>query len=306
MPDSAWGLPLATMRPRPWRVRDKLLGDPTERGPRPLIMGILNVTPDSFFDGGKYAAAGGSILDAAVERCETLLREGADIIDVGGESTRPGAASVTPDEEAARVIPVITEIVRRFGCTVSVDTMKSTVARAALDAGAAILNDVSAMTVDPMMLELPQAYGAGVVLNHMLGNPRTMQRNPNYCDVVGEVRDYLMARVRLLAAMGIQADRIAVDPGIGFGKWPEHNYALIEHLEDLDAIGCPVLLGHSRKSFIGAIPGLENSDRLHPSVAVAVYAALKGASILRVHDVGPVVEALRTIEAVRAFVPQAC
>ena len=302
MPDSAWGLPPATMRPRPWRVRDKLLGDPAgdARAPRPLVMGILNVTPDSFFDGGKYSGgAGSSTIDAAVARCEAMLREGADVIDVGGESTRPGAPGVTADEEAARVLPVIDAIVRRFDCVVSIDTMKSSVARAALDAGAAIINDVSAMTVDPMMLEVPQAYGAGIVLNHMLGNPRTMQRNPAYCDVVGEVRDYLMARVRMMAAMGIQADRIAVDPGIGFGKWPEHNYALIEHLEDLDAIGCPVLLGHSRKSFIAATPGLENSDRLHPSVAVAVYAALKGASILRVHDVGPVVEALRMIEFVR-------
>jgi dihydropteroate synthase len=294
MPDSVWGLPLATMRPRPWRVRDKVLGDPSTGRARPLVMGILNVTPDSFFDGGKYP-----LTDAAVERCEAILREGADIIDVGGESTRPGAASVAASDEAARVIPVIDAIVRRFDCVVSIDTMKSSVARAALDVGASIINDVSAMTVDPMMLEVPQSYGAGIVLNHMLGNPRTMQRNPAYCDVVGEVRDYLMARVRMMAAMGIQADRIAVDPGIGFGKWPEHNYALIEHLEDLDAIGCPVLLGHSRKSFIGATPGLENSDRLHPSVAVAVYAALKGVSILRVHDVGPVVEALRMIEVVR-------
>jgi dihydropteroate synthase len=294
-PDSAWGRPVATMRPRPWRVRDKSLG-----GDRPLVMGILNVTPDSFFDGGKYTGgAGSSAVDAAVARCEAMLREGADVIDVGGESTRPGAPGVTAEEEAARVIPVVDAIVRRFGCVVSIDTMKASVARAALDAGAGIVNDVSAMTLDPMMLEVPQAYGAGIVLNHMLGNPRTMQRNPAYCDVVGEVRDYLMARVRLMAAMGVQAARIAVDPGIGFGKWPEHNYALIEHLEDLDAIGCPVLLGHSRKSFIGATPGLENSDRLHPSVAVAVYAALKGASILRVHDVGPVVEALRMLQAVR-------
>lgn len=291
--DSPWGLPLATMRPRPWRVRDKILG-----GDRPLVMGILNVTPDSFFDGGRHSG-----IDAAVARCEALLAEGADILDVGGESTRPGASAVPAGEEAARVVPVIDAIVKRFGCVVSVDTMKAPVARAALDAGASVVNDVSAMTFDPMMLEVPQSlfkgYGPSIVLNHMRGEPRTMQRNPVYEDVVREVGGHLAARVRLLAAMGVSKDRIAVDPGIGFGKRREDNYALIEHLEALDVLGCPVLLGHSRKSFIGATPGLEGSDRLHPGVAVAVYAALKGASILRVHDVGPVVEALRMLEAVR-------
>jgi dihydropteroate synthase len=278
------------MRPRPWRVRDKILG-----GGRPLVMGILNVTPDSFFDGGRHSG-----IDAAIARCEALLAEGADILDVGGESTRPGASPVPAEEEAARVVPVIDAIAKRFGCVVSVDTMKASVARAALDAGASIVNDVSAMTFDPMMLEVPQSFGAGIVLNHMRGEPRTMQKSPVYADVVREVGGHLAERVRLLAAMGVSKDRIAVDPGIGFGKRREDNYALIEHLEDLDTLGCPVLLGHSRKSFIGATPGLEGSDRLHPGVAVAVYAALKGVSILRVHDVGPVVEALRMLEAVRA------
>jgi dihydropteroate synthase len=262
-------------------------------------MGILNVTPDSFFDGGKYSA----FLDASVARCEAMLAEGADIIDVGGESTRPGALAVDAADEAARVLPVIDALVKRFNCVVSVDTMKSSVARAALDAGASILNDVSAMTADPEMPAVAAlklgSFGAGVVLNHMQGEPRTMQKNPAYSDVVGEVRDHLAARVRVLEAMGVARDRIAVDPGIGFGKRREDNYALIEHLEELDEIGCPVLLGHSRKSFIGATPGLQASDRLHPSVAVALYAALKGASILRVHDVGPVVEALRIIDALR-------
>lgn len=278
-------------------MRGRVLGGPEGTGTLPggpLVMGILNVTPDSFFDGGKYP------FDAALARAEAMLAEGADLIDVGGESTRPGALAVDAAEEAARVVPVIEALVKRFDCVVSVDTMKASVARAALDAGAAVINDVSAMSFDPMMLEVPAPFGAGVVLNHMQGEPRTMQQNPVYCDVVGEVRDHLAARARLLAAMGVSKDHIAVDPGIGFGKRREDNYALIEHLEDLDAIGCPVLLGHSRKSFIGATPGLERSDRLHPGVAVAVYAALKGASILRVHDVGPVVEALRMIGAVRA------
>jgi dihydropteroate synthase len=295
MPSSSpWGRPLVTVKPRPWRVRDRSLG-----GSRPLLMGILNVTPDSFFDGGRYAGLEG--LDAALRRCEEMIREGADIIDVGGESTRPGALAVAEAEERARVTPVIEAVARRFDVPLSIDTMKAGVARAALDAGACIVNDVSAMTADPFMLEVPGPFGAGVVLNHMQGKPRTMQEAPNYCDVVGEVRDHLMARVRILAAAGISKDRIAVDPGIGFGKRLADNYALIEKLEDLDAIGCPILLGHSRKSFIGKTPGLEDSDRLHPSVAVAVYAALKGASILRVHDVRATREALAMIEAVRGM-----
>lgn len=290
MPEtSRWGAPVRVMHPRPWRVGDRLLG-----GDRPLLMGILNVTPDSFFDGGRYAG-----IDAAVARCESLLQDGADIIDIGGESTRPGALAVSEAEETARVVPVVEAVVRRFACAVSVDTMKSGVARAALDAGAVIVNDVSAMTADPMMLEVPQAYGAGVVLNHMQGMPRSMQEAPVYCDVAGEVRDHLMTRVRMLASVGVSKDRIAVDPGIGFGKRTADNYTLIEKLEDLDAIGCPVLLGHSRKSFIGRTPGLEHSDRLQPSVAVALYAALKGASILRVHDVRETAEALRILDAIR-------
>jgi dihydropteroate synthase len=277
------------MHPRPWKIKDCLLG-----GDRPLLMGILNLTPDSFFDGGKHAT-----LDSALRRCEEMLSEGADIVDVGGESTRPGAGPVPEEEEKARVLPVIEAISSRFDCPVSVDTMKSGVARAALEAGASIVNDISAMTSDPLMLEVPRAFDAAVVLNHMRGAPRTMQQNPEYGNVVREVQTFLLERVRILVSLGISKDRIAVDPGIGFGKRLQDNYALIEHLEALDSIGCPVLLGHSRKSFIGKTPGLEHSDRLHPSVAVAVYAALKGVSILRVHDVKATVEALRMVEAIR-------
>jgi len=283
MSTSSWGLPVVSVAPRPWRVRDRMLG-----GTRPVVMGILNVTPDSFHDGGRY-----NLVDTALARCEALVAEGADLIDIGGESTRPGALAVSEEDERARVVPVIEAAAKRFHVPISIDTMKSGVARAALDAGASVINDVSAMTHDPYMLEVPQAFGAGVVLNHMQGKPRTMQAAPNYCDVVGEVRDHLMARVRILAAVGVTKDRIAVDPGIGFGKRLQDNYDLIETLQDLDAIGCPILVGHSRKSFIGNTPGLENSDRLHPSVAVALYAALKGASILRVHDVKATVEALK-------------
>ena len=259
-----------------------------------MLMGILNVTPDSFFDGGKYTT-----VDTALRRCEELIAEGADIIDIGGESTRPGAESVSEQDEMARVLPVIEAISRRFDIPVSIDTMKSKVARASLDAGASILNDVSAMTADPRMLEVPQSFGAGVVLNHMRGEPRSMQQNPSYQNVVAEVREFLLDRIRTLASLGLSKDHIAVDPGVGFGKRLEDNFALIEHIEEFDALGFPVMLGHSRKSFIGKTPGLENSDRLHPSVAVAVYGALKGVSILRVHDVKATFEALRMIESIQ-------
>lgn len=285
-----WGTPIAVVKPRPWRAGPHTLG-----GDRPLIMGILNVTPDSFFDGGRHAGA-----DAALRHAEALLAAGADILDVGGESSRPGAEPVPGAEELARTRPVVEAVHKRFACPISIDTVKSEVARAALEAGACIVNDISAMEHDPMMLEVPQAFGAGVVLNHMRGTPKDMQAAPAYADAVAEVAAYLKGRVQLLAAMGIPADRIAVDPGIGFGKRVADNYALIEKLEALDPIGCPILVGASRKSFIGRTAGLGESDRLLPSVAVAVYAALKGASILRVHDVRETREALAMIGAIRA------
>ncbi len=283
------GAPLQTLPTRSWRVGDRLLG-----GDRALVMGIVNVTPDSFHDGGKYAS-----LDTALRHCEELLEAGADILDIGGESSRPGALPVSEEEEIRRVVPLIEALARRTQIPLSIDTVKSQVARRALDAGALIVNDVSGMTVDPMMWELPQGYGAGVVLNHMQGTPQTMQKAPQYTDVLREVKAFLFERVQLLASLGLPKDRIALDPGIGFGKRVEDNYRLIDGIEFLDGIGCPVLLGVSRKSFIGKTPGLENSDRLIPSVALAVFAALKGVSILRVHDVCETVEALRMISALR-------
>jgi dihydropteroate synthase len=292
---AAWGDPIAAARPRPWRVGDRVLGPGPDGRFRPLVMGILNVTPDSFFDGGRHAG-----LDAALRHAESLLEQGADILDVGGESSRPGAQPVPEEEELRRTEPVVREAVRRLGCVVSIDTVKSGVARAALDAGALIVNDISAMTFDPMMLEVPQAFGAGVVLNHIRGTPETMQRDPRYGDVVAEVRGFLLGRIQQLAAVGIPKDRIAVDPGIGFGKRPEDSHRLIGELETLADLGCPILVGASRKSFIGKTPGLETSDRLMPSVAAALYAALKGASVLRVHDVKATREALAMAAALRA------
>jgi dihydropteroate synthase len=288
-----WGTPIAVAKPRPWRAGSVILG-----GGAPLLMGILNVTPDSFFDGGRHAG-----VDAALRHADALLNAGADILDVGGESTRPGADPVPEAEELARTRPVVEALWKRFRAPISIDTMKSTVARAALEAGASIINDISAMEHDPLMLEVPQAFGAGVALNHMRGTPKDMQNAPAYGDVVAEVRAYLLGRVQLLAAMGVPAERIAVDPGIGFGKRPRDNYALLEHLEALHDIGCPILVGASRKSFISKTQGLEASDRLIPSVAVALYAALKGASILRVHDVAETREAMAMVGAIRGAAP---
>jgi dihydropteroate synthase len=286
--------PLRTARTRPWSVGDRVLGGEDSLRQGPLIMGILNVTPDSFFDGGRHAG-----LDAAVAHAEKLLTEGADILDVGGESSRPGAQPVEEAEELRRTEPVVREVVKRFGAVVSIDTVKSKVARGALDAGALIVNDISAMTFDPLMLEVAQPFRAGVVLNHIKGTPRDMQKSPVYEDPVSEVRDFLRDRIQLLAAVGMPKSRIAVDPGIGFGKRAEDNYALIAQLDALDALGCPILMGMSRKSFIAKTPGLESSDRLVPSLSLAVFAALKGASILRVHDVKETREALSMLAAVR-------
>jgi dihydropteroate synthase len=289
MTTSSWGKPVLSVKPRPWRVGPHLLG-----GDRPLVMGIVNVTPDSFFDGGQHATTA-----SAIDFAEKLLAEGADILDIGGESSRPGALPVSAEEECARVVPVIEACVRRFKAIISIDTVKSEVARAALNAGALIINDISAGEMDPRIMELPAAFGAGFVINHMQGTPGTMQAQPHYENVVGEVKQYFHHRLQILAQLGLSADRIAVDPGIGFGKALEHNYALIENLEAFDSLGCPILLGHSRKSFIAKTPGLENSDRLYPGIAVAVYAALKGAAILRVHDVKAVHEALTILGAIR-------
>jgi dihydropteroate synthase len=291
IPAHGWVSPVPHAKPRPWRVGDRLLG-----GDRPLIMGILNVTPDSFHDGGRHAQ-----IDQALRHAESMLAAGADIIDIGGESTRPGSEPVPEADELARTLPAVRAIVRRFACPVSIDTVKSPVARAALDEGACIINDISAMTFDPMMLELPQAFRAGVVLNHIQGTPRDMQKAPVYGNVVAEVAAFLRGRIQLLAALGVAKDRIAVDPGIGFGKRLKDNYRLIAESEALDDLGCPILLGMSRKSFIGLTPGLEASDRLVPSVALAVLAALKGVSILRVHDVRETREALAMVAAVRSL-----
>lgn len=243
-------------------------------------MGILNVTPDSFSDGGRFLSP-----DAAVERALAMEKEGADIIDVGGESSRPGAEPVPVEEELRRVLPVLERLRGKLRIPISIDTTKAEVAEAALRAGASIVNDISALRFDPAMAPLVAKFGAGLVLMHMLGTPKTMQQAPHYEDVVTEVRDFLAERAQYAQSQGIPREAIAVDPGIGFGKTVEHNLELLRRLPELVELGFPVLVGPSRKSFIGAILGLGVEERLEGTLAACAVAVVRGADILRVHDV---------------------
>jgi dihydropteroate synthase len=259
------------------------------------IMGIVNVTPDSFSDGGLFLDA-----EAAIGHGRELAAEGADILDIGGESTRPGAEAVDPEEERARTEPVVAALAgdSGSGVPVSIDTSKRSVAEAALDAGASIINDVTALRSDPELAELCADRECDVVLMHMLGDPRTMQDDPRYDDVVEDVRAFLAKRIEHAIAAGIGESRIWVDPGIGFGKTVEHNLELLRRLGELRSLGRPIVVGTSRKSFIGKLTGAEVDDRLGGTVASTVLAYANGADVLRVHDVGPVREALTTADAV--------
>ncbi len=253
---------------------------------RPLIMGIVNVTPDSFSDGGRYLSAA-----AARAHGERLIAEGADLLDVGGESTRPGAADVSEMEELDRVLPLV-EALRGGGVPISVDTSKPGVMRAALAAGAAMINDVRALRA-PGALEAVRGSDCGLVLMHMQGSPRTMQSEPQYDDVVADVTAFLRARVADLVNAGVDSCRIAIDPGFGFGKTVEHNFTLLRRLPALQAIGRPVLVGLSRKSMLGAVTGRSVNDRTAASVAAALLAVERGARIVRVHDVAATRDALK-------------
>lgn len=250
--------------------------------PRFAVMGIVNVTPDSFSDGGRFADPG-----SAVDHALALADAGAAVLDVGGESTRPGAVAVPEAEELARVLPVIERLADRAGVPISVDTRKASVARAAIDAGAALVNDVSAGTADPAMLDVVAAGGAGYVAMHMRGTPQTMQDDPRYDDVVAEVADHLAARARAAVAAGIRADALLVDPGIGFGKTSEHNLALLAALPELARrAGAPVCVGASRKAFLGCLTGgLPAAEREEATLATTVWSFVMGARIVRVHDV---------------------
>jgi dihydropteroate synthase len=259
----------------------------------PLIMGVVNVTPDSFSDGGLYLDA-----DAAVEHGLRLVAEGADILDVGGESTRPGAEPVSEAEERQRVLPVIERLAHDGGARISIDTTKLAVARGALEAGATLVNDVSAFRFEPAMAELVAETGAGCCLMHMLGEPRTMQRDPRYDDVVSEVRAFLEGRLAVAVSAGIDEGRVWLDPGIGFGKTVEHNLELLRRLDEIVAIGRPVVVGTSRKSFLGKlVGGRDEGERLPGTIATNVLALERGASVFRVHDVAQNADALAVAAA---------
>jgi dihydropteroate synthase len=264
----------------------------------PAVMGILNVTPDSFSDGGRFEAA-----DAAVARGLELVAGGADIVDVGGESTRPGADAVSVRDELSRVVPVIEALSNRSSAVLSIDTMKAPVARAALEAGAHIVNDVSACTHDADMASVVAEYGAGVVLMHMWGTPRTMQEDPRYEDVVQEVSDYLAERRDALVGAGVDRLAVAVDPGIGFGKTLEHNLSLLRGLEQVGACGAPVVVGLSRKSFLGKLTGREVGGRLASSIAALAWCVMKGADVMRVHDVRDSRDAVTVVKALAGRCP---
>jgi dihydropteroate synthase len=262
---------------------------------RPGIMGILNVTPDSFYDGGRYAAA-----DDALARARGMVEEGADIIDVGGESARPGSEGVTAGEEIERIAPVVEGISKELDVAISIDTMKSEVAGAMLELGAHMINDVSGFAFDANMAEVAADSGAPVVLMHMRGMPRDMQQHTDYVDLVGEVKRELMERVAAAEAAGVARHDIIVDPGIGFAKTAEQSAELIARIDEFVQMGYPVLLGPSRKSFMGKILGLDAEDRLEATIATCIWAVLKGVKIVRVHDVGPVARAVGMLRAVAA------
>jgi len=261
---------------------------------QPKIMGVINVTPDSFSDGGQFAEPG-----TAVAHGRRLVDEGAHILDIGGESTRPGAQAVCEEEELARVVPVIEGLAgENLGVEISIDTAKAAVAEAALDAGAGIVNDVTAFRSAPELASLVAERGARCCLMHMLGEPRTMQRDPRYGEVVSEVKSFLEERLAFAVSAGVEEDRVWLDPGIGFGKTVEHNLELLRRLDELVAIGRPIVVGTSRKSFLGKLTGgRSESERLPGTIATNVLALERGASVFRVHDVAQVADALAVAAA---------
>ncbi len=271
------------------RARGRLI--PLHAGP--LIMGVLNVTPDSFSDGGRYLDPG-----AAVDHAVEMVAQGADLIDIGAESTRPGAEPVDQEEERRRLIPVVRAVCRAVSVPVSVDTTKAAVARQALDAGAALVNDISALRYDSGMKPLIAETGAGLVLMHMQGTPKTMQQAPSYRDVIEEVRQFFVERIGTALEAGIAAEQILLDPGIGFGKNLEHNLRLLARLDAFVALGYPVLVGVSRKAFIGQVLARPVDERLMGTAAAVAVAILRGARVIRVHDVAPLRDVAKMVEAI--------
>jgi len=262
---------------------------------RTYIMGILNVTPDSFSDGGSYLHK-----DVAVERALAMERDGADIIDVGGESTRPGAEKVSVKEEIQRVVPVIEEITKRVRVPVSIDTYKAAVAEAAVSAGATMINDIRGPWFDPLMPSIAASHKIPLVIMHIKGTPENMQKNPVYKSLIPEIMDYLREGIDIAVQAGIPDDRIILDPGIGFGKRVEHNLEIIQRLNEFEGFEKPILLGHSRKSFIGRVlDDLPVMDRLEGTAAAAAIGIFNGANIIRVHDVKEMVRVARVADAIR-------
>ncbi len=271
-----------------WTVRDFVF-----KFPRPMVvMGVVNTTPDSFSDGGHFLDT-----DMATEHGLRLADEGAEIIDIGGESTRPGSEPVSATEELRRVVPVIERLAKRCGVVISIDTQKPAVARAALDAGASIVNDIAANRESPEMWQVVAEAKAGYICMHMQGTPQTMQAEPHYDDVLREVGDFFSERLAKLAEQGVSGEQVALDPGIGFGKELKHNIKLLSGIHELIMSGRPLLIGASRKSFIGKLLGTPSNERLPASLACAACAAAKGAHVVRVHDVAETVQAVRMTEA---------
>lgn len=271
------------------QAKDRLI----EFHDRPLIMGVVNVTPDSFFDGGRYFDT-----EAAVAHALRLVEEGADLLDIGAESTRPGADAVNEEEERRRAIPVVTAVAKAVTVPISIDTSKASVARAALDAGAVLVNDVTALRGDPVMVDVLAQTGAGIVLMHMKGTPRSMQQAPHYDDVVGEISEFFEERIRFAVAHGIVRRQIILDPGVGFGKLLEHNLALLDQLRRFTLFECPVLVGVSQKGFLGQLLDRPVQERQWGTAAAVAMAVDRGAGILRVHDVRAMKEVVQVAAAI--------
>jgi dihydropteroate synthase len=273
----------------------RIKGGEIELGKRTLVMGVLNVTPDSFSDGGLYFDK-----QLAIDRALQMVEEGADIIDIGGESTRPFSDPVPLEEELRRVIPVIEAIAPKVAVPISIDTYKAKVASEALQAGASIVNDISGLRFDPDLARVVSEHGAGLILMHIKGTPKTMQLDPHYEDVILEIKEYLKESIKKAESEGVHPDSIVIDPGIGFGKKLNHNLEIFRRLRELEELGKPILVGPSRKSFIGEILGVPVSERLYGTLGAVAYCALKGVHIVRVHDVKAVRQVLDIIDAIES------
>ena len=281
--------PVLDLKPVTIQAKDRQI----EFTGEPLLMGVVNVTPDSFFDGGRYRDA-----DAAVAHALRLVEEGADLLDIGAESTRPGADIVSEVEESRRAIPVVTAVAKAVTIPISIDTSKVAVARAALDAGASLVNDVTALRGDPAMVDLVARTGAGIVLMHMHGTPRTMQQAPHYSDVVGEISEFFEDRIGFATAHGITRRQIILDPGIGFGKLLAHNLTLLAQLHQFRQFDCPLMVGVSQKSFLGQLVSRPVQERQWATAAAVAMAVDRGAGILRVHDVKAMKDVVRVAAAI--------